>query len=198
MNQVTGQRSPGRGKMSLRPSHILLIIAILVYAGARIYAAYKQAHQHTNKYEQAAPVLALNSFVGDLKAFYMKQRPLRFPKDLAEMDAVIWKPRRQAGRPDPQFADSNHTYVVDNYKYVYTLSKNPSECGVFAAPLGPRREEANTLFVLVTAQGAARTWKGAALSDKDLELLAQIGIPTENQLSYLGLVEQKEQSKPAK
>jgi hypothetical protein len=104
----------------------------------------------------------------------------------------------QAGRPAPQFADSNRTYVVDNYKYVYTLSKNPNECGVFAAPLGPRREEANTLFVLVTAQGAARTWKGAALPDKDIEMLAQLGIPTENQLSYLGLVEQKEQPKPAK
>jgi hypothetical protein len=198
MTQVTGQRNPGRGKTNLRPSHFILIISLVVYVGARVYAAYKTAHVHTANYEAAMPVLALNSFVGDLKAFYVKQRPLRFPKDLTEVDAEVWKPRRQAGRPDPEFTDSNRTYVVDNYKYVYTLSKNPGECGIFAAPLGPRREEANTIFILVTAQGVSRTWKGAALQDKDLDLLARIGIPSESQLSYLGLIEQKEPPKPAK
>lgn len=105
---------------------------------------------------------------------------LRFPR------------RRQANRPDPQFTGSNRTYVVDNYKYVYTLTKNPGECGVFAAPVGPRREEENTFFVLVTPQGVSRQWKGAALGDKDLEAISLMGIPTANQLMNFGLVEIKD------
>lgn len=192
MTQITGQRSPGKGKGWLRPSYLILIISVLVYAGARVYAAYKAAHQHTATFEAAKPVLALNSFVGDLNAFYLKQRPLRFPRDLKELDAAVWKPRRQAGRPDPEFTDENRTYVVDNYKYVYTLSKNPGECGIFAVPVGARREEVNALFVLVTPQGVSRTWKGAALKDADVEAIGRIGIPTSSQLMYLGLVEIKD------
>jgi hypothetical protein len=195
MSEVTGQRSPGKGKAWMKPSYLVLIMSLLIYGGARAYAAYRAAKNHTATFDAARPVLALNSFVGDLDAFYIKQRPLRFPKDLSELDAVIWKPRRQAGRPDPKFTDGNRTYVVDNYEYVYTLSKNPGECGIFAAPVGPRREEENTLFVLVTPQGVSRRWKGAALKDSDLEALPKVGIPTANQLVYLGLVEVREQVK---
>jgi hypothetical protein len=69
------------------------------------------------------------------------------------------------------FTGGNRTYVVDNYKYVYTLSKNPGECGIFTAPVGPHREEDNTLFVLVTPQGVSRQWKSAALKDADLKAI---------------------------
>lgn len=192
---ITGQRSPGKGKEWARPSYLVLIASIILYGGAHAYAAYKAAHAHAAAFEAAKPILALNSFVGDLNAFYMRQRPLRYPSDLRELDAAIWKPKRQAGRPDPQFTDANRTYVVDNYMYVYTLSKAQGECGVFATPVGPRREEEQSHFILVSPQGVTRHWKGAALSDKDLAILPQIGIPTLNQLTTLGLVEIKEPTK---
>lgn len=181
---ITGQRSPGRGKLNIRASYILLAVCLLCYVGTRTYAAWRDSAA----YKEAEPKLALNSFTGTIQAFYMKQRPLRFPNDLSEISSATWSEFAQ-NHPYELGAD-RRTLVLDNYLYIYTLSSNKTEWGVFALPVGARRMEAESFFILVNAQGVSRKWKGKSLENSDLEIARKVGIPSPNQFALLGMIEQ--------
>lgn len=192
MTQVTGQSHPGKGKTRVKASFAILALCALIYGGAVGYSKWEAYQRH----KESLPVLALNSFVGDLRSFMARQKPLRFPADLAELDSAVWTPRRTPGRPSPQFDDANSTYVSNNYKYLYTRAPGRADvCTLLAAPVGPRREEAQTgtVFVVVTLD-TVRIWKGAPMSEGDLAKMHLYGNPTQAQLSALGLVEQPQQT----
>lgn len=184
-NKVSGQSSPGKGKRSIRPSFIVLIVSILAYGGASVYASRVAQKQ----YEAALPVPWLKTYTTDLRAFYMKARPARFPRDLAELDREVWKTTRAEGRRAPEFGENNLTYVFENYKYYYfPVANNPTMCTILAVPLGPRRDEpgVKTIFLILTPT-AISTWEGRALSDEDMQTLHP-GIPTVGTLQRWGLV----------
>lgn len=185
-SQVTGQQKPGKNKKYLRPSFIVLIVSVVVYFAASGYASYRD----NQAYKAALPQPWLNTWVNDLRAYYMKVRPARFPNDLAELDAVLWKTTRPEGRPGPSFGDGNRTYVYENYKYTYyPVPGRPDLCAVLAYPLGPRRGEPGVkAFFLVVSPTALSKWEGRALSDEDIEQIRPAAIPTVGQLQRWGLI----------
>ena len=184
--QVTGQQSPGKNKRLLRPSYIILAVSLAVYLALLAYASRRDS----KAYEASLPQPWLKTWVEDLRAYYMKARPARFPADLTELDRGVWMPARAAGSPAPVFSDNNHSYVYENYRYVYFPAPGrPDVCTVLAYPLGPRRFEpgVKSFFIILTPNAITR-WEGRALADEDVEKMKP-AVPTLQQLQAWGLVQ---------
>ena len=161
--QVTGQQTPGKSNKYLRPSYVAAALAIIAYLAVGAYGYYRA----NKEYQASLPDPWLNSWITDLRAFYMKARPARFPRDLVELDNEVWKSSRNQGQPVPVFEDGNLSTAYAGYKYLYSpVPGRPDLCTVFAVPLGPRRFEpgVKTFFLIISPTGMSR-WEGRALSD---------------------------------
>ena len=108
---ITGQRSPGRGKLNIRASYVVLAVCLVCYVGTRTYAAWRASAA----YKEAEPKLALNAFTGTIQAFYMKQRPLRFPADLGEINSEEWSAFAQ-NHPYQLGADRRQCYFGQQWR----------------------------------------------------------------------------------
>ena len=76
--------------------------------------------------------------------------------------------------------------VIRNYYYLYTLI-SPTRSTVWAIPVGPKPEEANTYFLILTPDDREK-WKGPALDLKEVAAIS--GTPTYSQLALLGMIKQ--------
>jgi hypothetical protein len=79
-----------------------------------------------------------------------------------------------------------HAFVVRNYYYFYTFV-GPNRCTLWAIPIGPRSEEANSYYLVITDNDRQK-WKGPALGLKEAAAIS--GTPTYAQLAMLGMIKQ--------
>jgi hypothetical protein len=103
------------------------------------------------------------------------------------LNETIWK---KDGRAKYQVNEAVGYWVNRNYAYYYSPVSSQLAV-VWAVPVGPRRNEGNTYFLIFNDK-AVRYWKGPALSIADAEACVKEKAPTHQRLFQLGLVEQPE------
>ena len=160
---------------SLKISLVLLPLAMLLVVGVYVYSLWVAERQRAAN----LPVDAADVMMRDLLSFNKKRGG--FPKDLSEMEGVVWNAKESRS-----YSNANRAIAHLNYFYLYTR-QSPHRFTLWAIPLGVRREEASSWFLIVTP-GSQRRWKGGALQ---LEHVREItSDPSSNELAALGLIEQ--------
>lgn len=160
---------------SLKISLVLIPIAILLVVGVYIYSLWTSERQRAAE----LPIEAADVMMRDLLAFHKKRGG--FPKDLKELEGVVWKKKDIRS-----YSNDKRGITRRHYYYLYTPVSH-HRFTLWAIPIGPQREEAATWFLVVTPE-LQRRWKGGALSPEDVKRLSLD--PSVNQLSVLGLIEQ--------
>ena len=150
-------------------------IAASLIVGVYIYSLWASERQKAAE----APVEAADVMMRDLLSFHKKRGG--FPKDLKEVEGVVWEKRESRS-----YSNDRRGLMHRNYYYLYTRI-TPHHFTLWAIPIGRQREKAATWFLVVTPE-SLRRWKGGALSPEDVKGLSVE--PSINELSFLGLIEQ--------
>ena len=159
----------------LKLSLVLLPVAIAVLAGIYVYSLWAAERQRAAE----VPVEAADAMMRDLLSFHKRRGG--FPKDLKELEGVVWDEKLNRNYPIKYRAISHR-----NYFYLYTRTDS-HHFTLWSIPMGKLREESPTEFISVSAEGCKR-WKGPAL---DADLIRQLNVnPSLAQLGVLGLTEQ--------
>ena len=166
----------GARKQRIKVTFVLLPICILIVIICYVYGAWAKAESE----KQLVPRLGVDSMVKGLRQY--QRQTGQFPGDFSELDKRIWKYKKV-----PDFGSTKRTLSFANYYYVYAKS-DPLTCTIWAIPSGPKREEASTLFLVVTPD-VIRNWKGPALDKADIDRISSE--PTGDLLNMLGMTEQK-------
>lgn len=161
---------------SLKTSLVLIPLAILIVVGTYIYSLWASERQRVAD----LPVEAADVMMRDILSFHKKRGG--FPKDLKELEGVVWEKKESRS-----YSNDNRGITRRHYYYLYTPVSH-HRFTLWAIPMGRQREEAATLFLVVTPE-LQRRWKGAALNPADVKALSLS--PSANQLSVLGLIEQR-------
>ena len=161
---------------SLKISLVLIPLAILFVVGTYIYSLWASERRRAAD----LPVEAADVMMRDLLAFHKKRGG--FPKDLKEMEGVVWEKKESRS-----YSNDKRGITRRHYHYLYTPVSH-HRFTLWAIPIGRQRDEAVTLFLVVTPE-SQRRWKGSALNPEDVRGLRLD--PSENQLSMLGLIEQR-------
>lgn len=185
------KRDPIRSGM--KKTYYLLILCVLLAIGSRVYAGYVSSE----KEKQGTPVLALNSWISDLKAFYVKQA--RYPRDLSELEQVVWIPRVMKGNRNSNaekpslLTNGKRLFIKDNYLYIYTAHADLQYCSVWAVPLGDKRNEPGiyTNFILLSSKDLEQIWRGPAMEDEQIKNIPTQAIPSEYDMARLGMSKQQ-------
>ncbi len=160
---------------SLKISLVLIPLTILLVVGTYIYSLWASERQRAAE----LPVEAANVIMRDLLAFHKKRGG--FPKDLKEMEGVVWEKKESRS-----YSNDKRGITRRHYHYLYTPFSH-HRFTLWAIPIGRQREEAATWFLVVTPE-SQRRWKGGALSPEDVKRLSLD--PSTNELSVFGLIEQ--------
>ncbi|MFN2513691.1 MAG: hypothetical protein ABR568_20010 [Pyrinomonadaceae bacterium] len=164
------------GKSRFGFSYALLALAVVTYLGVWAYSSYAAEWKAKAAAPRIDPVLKL---IKDLR-HYQKVKAT-FPSSLNELEGAIWKhPLR------PNFGADGRSLVLSNYYYFYTWL-SPIRCTLWAIPVGPQTDEANTYFLVLSPEDREK-WKGPALELKEAATVS--GTPTYAQLGILGMVKQ--------
>ena len=170
MSEVAGK---SRLRISVVMIGISLIALIATYAAVTIAAAWRARDQ--------MPRLAADSLIKSLRNYH--QQTGHFPVNFGELEARVWK-HKQA----PDFGTDGRSLTAANYYYIY-YPVNASTCMVWIVPVGPRREEGSTHFLLLTP-GGLRRWKGAPLTLDEIKKLPP-AVPQYGEMALLGMTEQQ-------
>ena len=164
------------GKRRFGFSYGLLLIAIVTYLGAWGYSSYAAEWRAKSEIPQIDSVLNI------IKGLRQYQKiKATFPPTFNEVEATVWK------HPNPpSYASDGRSLVIRNYYYLYTFI-SPNRSTLWAIPVGPRPEEANSYFLILTLDDREK-WKGPALTLKEVAAIS--GTPTYSQLALLGMVKQ--------
>jgi hypothetical protein len=168
MSEVAGK---SRLRISVMMVGISLVALIVTYAAVTIAAAWRAREQ--------MPRLAADSLVKSLRAYH--QQTGRFPANFRELEARVWKHKQV-----PDFGADGRSLTVANYYYIY-YPVDASTCTVWIVPVGPRREEGATHFLLLTPNGLRR-WKGTPLTLDEVKKLPP-AVPQYNEMALLGMTE---------
>ena len=164
-------------KFKLLFSIIFFALGVVLMGGALAFYAWK-SHR---AYEANLPRFALPALALGLRTFHAQWG--RFPQDLRELDERLWKGARAA-----QISPSGDTLVAASGHYTYRYHRvNATTCVIWAAPTGPRYEEAATHFWYLTPTQVER-WMGPALTRENVNAIATI--PSEPQLRWLMMTPQ--------
>ena len=164
------------GKHRFGFSYGLLLIAIISYLAAWGYSSYAAEWKAKAEIPQIDPIL---NIIKGLRQY--QKTTATFPPSLNEVEATVWKhPNR------PPYGLGGRSVVLRNYYYLYTFI-SPTRSTVWAIPVGPKPEEANTYFLILTPDDREK-WKGPALDLKEVAAIS--GTPTYNQLALLGMMKQ--------
>ena len=159
----------------LKVSLVLLPVAIAVLAGIYVYSLWAAERQRAAE----IPIEAADRMMRDVLAFHEKRGG--FPKDLKEMEGVVWDEKR-----DRNYAIKYQAISHRNYFYLYTRL-DPHHFTLWSIPTGNLREESPTGFMSVSVDGCRR-WKGPAL---DADIIRKLNVsPSLAQLGVLGMAEQ--------
>jgi len=168
--------SEGTGKSRLRISFVMvgisLVALVVTYASVTIAAAWRAREQ--------MPRLAADSLVKALRIYH--QQTASFPATLRDLEARVWKHQQS-----PDFGVDGRSLTVANYDYIY-YPVDANTCTVWIVPVGPRREEGSTHFLLLTPNGLRR-WKGAPLTLDEVKKLPS-AVPQYREMALLGMTEQ--------
>ena len=164
------------GKRRFGFSYGLLLIAIVAYLGTWGYSSYASEWKAKSEVPQIDPILKL------IKGLRQYQKVnATFPASFNEVEASVWKHRNP-----PDYSAGGRAVVIRNYYYLYTFI-SPSRCTLWAVPVGPHTEEANSYFLLLTPDDREK-WKGPAFDLKEAAAIS--GSPTYTQLALLGMIQQ--------
>jgi hypothetical protein len=160
---------------SLKISLVLIPLAILIVVATYIYSLWASETQRAAE----LPIEAADVMMRDVLSFHRKRGG--FPKDLKDLEGVVWEKKE-----DRSYSNDKRVLTHRNYYYLYTRL-NHHRFSLWAIPMGKHREEAATLFLVVTPE-SRRRWKGGSLGPEDVKRIS--ADPSVNQLSVLGLIEQ--------
>lgn len=167
----------------LKITLILLPVAIVAAVGFYVYSLWATQRQRTAE----TPVEAFDVMIRDLRSFHKKRGG--FPKNLRELEGVVWEKKETR-----EFSKDGSGLAHRNYHYLYSPIGH-HHFGLWAIPMGRRREEAATWFLVITPE-SQRRWKGPALTPEDVKALNLN--PSAHQLNLLGLIEQQHLSVPGR
>ena len=164
------------GKRRFGFSYVLLAIAVVAYLGTWIYSSYAAEWKSKSQTPRIDPVLKI---IKDLRQY--QRTKATFPRSFTDLEAAIWK------HPNPPtYGAGGRSLVLSNYYYFYTWV-SPTRCTLWAIPIGPRSEEANSYFLVLTPNDREK-WKGPAFQLKEAAAIS--GTPTYPQLGLLGMIKQ--------
>ncbi len=169
MNQAASKR---RVRMSLVMFGASAASLIIAYAAATILEVWQLREQ--------TPRLAADSMVKTLRAHHRQTG--RFPNDFRELEARVWKHKTM-----PDFGADGRSLSIANYYYLYH-PVNAGACTIWIIPVGPRREEGSTHFLLLYPD-SLRRWKGPPLSLDEIGKLRSV--PQYGEMNILGMTEQR-------
>lgn len=168
-------QNPTPGKSSpKRLTFVVFTLALLTAACCYGYRVYAEAKRH----EALLPRLRLNSLIRDVRKY--ESISGRVPRTFEDLESLIWKHK---GRK-PVFDNNGTSYTLGNFLYMLN-AVDDHRATIWAVPLGERREETSTHFVVVTSETLMH-WKGAAITFDDFRGISPK--PTVAQLAALGLV----------
>lgn len=173
---MAGNANPNSIGGTPRMSLIVFVASVVAFFGSSWYVGYREEKQR----ETQLPHLALQSVMGDLRRFHQKVG--RFPETLEEL-----RDRVAGGKQGPSLEDGGRTFVARNYYYRYALV-SPHAATVWAVPVGPRREEGSTNFLIVVGDGGYTHYKGPALTAEQARSIS--ADPSTAELAALGLTKQ--------
>jgi hypothetical protein len=157
-------------------SYGLLIVAVVSYLGVWAYSSYAAEWRARADVPQIDPVLRI------IKGLRQYQKVnATFPASFNEVEATVWK-----HSTPPDYGAGGHSIVVGNYYYLYTFV-SPTRCTLWAIPVGQHNSEANSYFLVLTADTREK-WKGPPLDLKEATVIS--GTPTFVQLAMLGMIKQ--------
>jgi hypothetical protein len=168
--------TPGKGGTPKRLTLLIFGVSILTAASSYGYREYSQWRRH----ESLMPRLKLSSLVRDIRKF--EALTGRVPRSFKELESHVWK----HAKGKPVFDLNGAAYTFANYFYLFH-GIDARTVTVWAVPVGPRRDETSTHFVVVSPESVA-AWKGASLRLDDLAGLT--ANPTAQELARLGLIRQ--------
>ena len=164
------------GKHRFSFSYVLLMISAVIYLGSWTYSSY------ASEWRAKAEVPQIDGILKIIKGVRQYQKVhATFPQTLTQVEDEVWK---HTMRPD--YGAGGRSVVSRNYYYFYTWI-NPTRCTLWAIPIGPRIEQANSYFVILTPDDREK-WKGPPLALKEASSIS--GMPTYAQLAMLGLIKQ--------
>jgi hypothetical protein len=164
------------GKHRFGFSYRLLLIATISYLAAWGYSSYAAEWKAKAEIPQIDPIL---NIIKGLRQY--QKTKATFPPSLNEVEANVWK------HPNPPpYGLGGRSVVIRNYYYLYTFI-SPKRSTVWAIPVGPKPEEANTYFLILTPDDREK-WRGPALDLKEVATIS--GTPTYSQLALLGMIKQ--------
>lgn len=164
------------GKRRLGFSYILLPVAVVIYLGSWVYSSYAAEWQAKTQTPRIDPILKI---IKDLRQY--QRIKATFPQDFNQVESAIWKHSNP-----PAFGAGGRSLVLSNYYYFYTWV-SPTRCTLWAIPIGPRTEEANSYFLILTPTDREK-WKGPPLQLKEAAAIS--GTPSYAQLGVIGMVKQ--------
>jgi hypothetical protein len=164
------------GKSRFGFSYVLLALAIVTYFGTWVYSSYAAEWRAKAQTPRIDPILKI---VKDLRRY--QRIKATFPRDFNQIEAAIWK-----HSIPPNYGAGGRSLVLSNYYYFYTWV-SPTRCTLWAIPIGPSAEEANSYFLVLTPNDREK-WKGPSLHLKEAAAIS--GTPTYAQLGVLGMVKQ--------
>lgn len=157
-------------------SYALLALAVVTYLGVWIYSSYAAEWKAKAELPRIDPILRV------IKGLRQYQKiKATFPPSLDTVEAVVWKHSNP-----PNYGAEGRSLVLSNYYYLYTWI-SPTRCTLWAIPIGPHTEEANSYFLVLTPD-AREKWKGPALDLKEAATIS--GTPTYAQLNIIGMIKQ--------
>jgi hypothetical protein len=164
------------GKNRFGFSYALLALAGVTYLGVWAYSSYAAEWKAKAEAPRIDPILKV---IKDLRQY--QKIKATFPSSFNEVEAAIWK------HPNPpNLGAGGRSLVLSNYYYFYTFV-SATRCTLWAIPVGPHTEEANSYFLVLTPDDREK-WKGPALELKEAATIS--GTPTYAQLGIIGMVKQ--------
>ncbi|HLM60730.1 MAG TPA: hypothetical protein VK308_08000 [Pyrinomonadaceae bacterium] len=156
---------------------IILIITLVVQIAGYFVVSYQTKEER--------PVLALNSFLRDVREFVKTEK--RMPANLKEIENKVWL-KAKPNQPT-RLHYGNRVMVSSNYEYIYFAGTvdGVGIANVWAIPLGKFRDEAETVLLVIAPEGES-VWRGPALTAEQREFVFAKGFnPTFPQMSALNM-----------
>jgi hypothetical protein len=164
----------------LHVSIIAFVICFLLAIGVTVFASY-----HKGQKENAEiPKSNLTYFYKSVMALHKQQG--RFPKDFAEVENLIWSKNKKDYK-SKLYSDRN-LVLSNNYLYIYIPGEQV--CAIWAIPQGKFREEANTVYIVISPE-KYEIWRGAALSQTEVDSIPRTPQVKTTDMARLGMFEQK-------
>lgn len=164
------------GKRRFGFSYFLLALAVVMYVASWAYSSYAAEWKTKSLTPRIDPILKI---IKDLRQY--QRIKATFPRDFNELEAAMWK------HPNPpNYGAAGRSVVINNYYYLYTLVSS-TRCTLWAIPIGPAAEEANSYFLVLTPTDREK-WKGPSLQLREAAAIS--GTPGYAQLGILGMVKQ--------